>query len=69
MQTPTAKQWMELGNFYGRIGGRIAAPKGIGTPQEDQQSQLTLWLSESEPPTKEHTQAGPKPPHTYVPDV
>jgi hypothetical protein len=32
MQTP--KQWIELGDTYGRIGRRIAAPKGIGTPTE-----------------------------------
>jgi hypothetical protein len=44
MQTPTAKQWMELGDSYGRIGGRIASPKEIGTPQKDQQSQLTWTL-------------------------
>ena len=43
-QTPTAKQWMELGNSYGRIGGRIEALKGIGIPQEDQQGQLTWTL-------------------------
>jgi hypothetical protein len=42
--TPTAKEWMELGDSYGRIGGRIATPTGILTPQEDQQSQLTLTL-------------------------
>ena len=39
--------------------------KAIGTLQEDQQSQLT-WtggaLRETEPPTKEHTRAGPRPP-------
>ena len=37
-------------------GGRIGVPKGIGTPQEDQQStdrDGPLGLSESEPPTKE----------------
>jgi len=28
-----------------------------------------LRLSESEPPTKEHTQVGPRPPYTYVTDV
>jgi hypothetical protein len=32
MQTPTAKQWNELGDSYGRIGGRIVDPKGIETP-------------------------------------
>ena len=40
---PIAKQWMELGDSYGRVGRRIAAPKGMETPQEDQQSQLT-WI-------------------------
>jgi hypothetical protein len=35
MQIPTVKQWKELGDSYGRITGRIAAHKGIGTPQED----------------------------------
>ena len=69
IQTPTAKQWVELGNYCGRTEGRIAAPKGIGTPQEDQQNQLTLkpfGLSENEPPTKEHTQAGPRSLQSYV---
>jgi hypothetical protein len=37
----TVKHWMELGDSYGRIGGKIVAPRGIETPQEDQQSQLT----------------------------
>ena len=35
---------MELGDTYGKTEGKIAGPKGIGTPQEDQQSQLT-WTS------------------------
>jgi hypothetical protein len=26
---------MELEDSYGRTGGRISGPKGIGTPQED----------------------------------
>jgi hypothetical protein len=30
MQRPTAKKWIEFGDSYGRIGGRIAAPKEIG---------------------------------------
>jgi hypothetical protein len=34
----TAKPWTELQHIYRRIGGRIAATKGIGTPQEDQVS-------------------------------
>ena len=46
----------------------MQALTGIGTPREDQQRQLTwtLRLSESELPTKEHAQAGPRPPHKYV---
>jgi hypothetical protein len=31
----TTKQWMELGNSYRRIGGRIMAPKEIGPLQKD----------------------------------
>jgi hypothetical protein len=27
MQRPTVKQWMELGDSYGRIGGRIVGPE------------------------------------------
>jgi hypothetical protein len=35
---------MELEDSNGRIGGRIVGPEGdSGTPQEDQQSQLT-WI-------------------------
>jgi hypothetical protein len=50
----------EVGDSYGRIRGRIPAPKGIRIPQEDQQNQLTLQLSETEPPTKELTGAEPR---------
>jgi hypothetical protein len=32
MQIPTDKQWMEPGDSYGRIGGKIEGLKGIGTP-------------------------------------
>lgn len=39
-----SKQWMELGESYGRTGGRIVASKGIGNLQEDQQTQLTQTL-------------------------
>lgn len=48
------------------------ALKEIKTPQEDQECQLSLGnleLPDSEPSTKEHTQAGPRPPHIYVADV
>jgi hypothetical protein len=38
---------MELGDSYGRKG-RTAALKGIGTPQEDQENQLTWTLEGSQ---------------------
>ena len=44
MQTLTAKQWMELGNSYGRIEGRIAGPEEVGTLKEGKQSQLNWTL-------------------------
>jgi hypothetical protein len=48
---------MELRDSYGRIGGRIVVPKGdrnsTGRPTES--ANLDPWLSEPEPPTKEHT--------------
>jgi hypothetical protein len=53
---------MKLGDSYGRIRGRIVGPEGdrnsTGRPTES--TNLDHWGSESEPPTKEHTQAGPK---------
>jgi hypothetical protein len=36
IQTPTAKEWIELGDSYGRIGGRIAGPKGDRNSTERQ---------------------------------
>jgi hypothetical protein len=42
MQTPTAKQQMQLRDSYGRMGKKFR--KEIGTLQEDQQSQLTWTL-------------------------
>lgn len=63
---------MELGEPYGRVGGRIEG-SGIGTPQEDQQSTLLDpgGLTETEPTTKQHTWVGPSScfPCTYVSHV
>ena len=63
---------MELGDSYGRIGGRIAGPEGdknsTGRPSES--TYLDPWGSqETEPPTEEHTWAEPRPPCTYVAGV
>jgi hypothetical protein len=38
MRRPIAKQWLELGDSYGRIRGKNFDPKGIGTPEEDGQT-------------------------------
>jgi hypothetical protein len=47
MQTPTAKQWVELGDSYERVGGRTEALREIGTPQGDQRStNLDCWGSQ-----------------------
>jgi hypothetical protein len=50
---------MKLVDTNGRTGGRIEASKGIRTPLEDQQvnSLRLVRLSETEPPTEEHTWA------------
>jgi len=58
MQRLMAKHGMELGDFYRRAGRRIEGPqsgkKFHWKPKES--TNLDLWaLSESEPPTKEHT--------------
>ena len=56
---------MELGDSYGKVGGgRIDGPKresnSTGRPTET--PYLDPWeLLETEPPTKEHTQAGLRP--------
>lgn len=54
---------MKLGDSYGEDVKGLGAPKEIGTPQENQKSQLTLTPgspSETEPPTEEHTEVGTK---------
>ena len=49
---------MELGNFYDREGGRNVGPGGgrnsTGRPTESNNLD-PLGLSETQPPTKEHT--------------
>jgi hypothetical protein len=46
---PTAKQWIELGDSYGRIGGRIAIHEGdrnsTGRPTES--TNLDPWNSQN----------------------
>jgi hypothetical protein len=58
-----SKQWMELG---GRIVGSERVRNSTRRPVVNLPGLLGL---ESKPPTKEHTQAGPRPSYTYVADV
>jgi hypothetical protein len=44
MQTFTATKWMELGTLMEEQEEGMQSPKGIGIPQDDQQSQLTWTL-------------------------
>ena len=58
-KTPTDKQWMEFEDSYGRTGRRIADPDRDRnfTGRSTVSTNMDSWgLSESEPPTKEHTQ-------------
>jgi hypothetical protein len=47
-QTSTAKQWMELRNSYGRVGGRIAGPEGDSnsTGRSTESTNLDPWGSQ-----------------------
>jgi hypothetical protein len=55
MQIPTVKHWVEVGDSYGRVGGRTEGPErdgnSIGRPTDS--TKLTPWeLSETESPIK-----------------
>ena len=60
---------MELGDSYGRTGGRIVGPKEDKNHTARKVNSGPLWLPESESPTKEHTWAGTRPPHSSVADL
>ena len=49
MQTPTAKQWMELGDSNGKIEGRIAGLYGDrnSTGRQTESTNLDPWGSQS----------------------
>jgi hypothetical protein len=60
MQILTVKHWLEIRDPYGRVRGSIEGTEGhdnhVGRPTVS--SNLDLWqLPETEPPTKEHTEA------------
>ena len=62
MQILTAKHWIEVGDLYGRVRGRIEGIEGDGNLTGEPtvlSTNLKLWeLPEIGPPTKEHTWAG-----------
>ena len=61
MQILTANHWPEVGDIYGKVGGRIEGVEGYYNPIE-RATVLTntdLWeLPESKLPSKEHTWTG-----------
>ena len=60
----TAKDWNKVRNPYGRVRGRIEGPDRYGNPIEKPTGSANLdpWeLSETKPPVKGHTRAGPRP--------
>jgi hypothetical protein len=64
MQIPTAKHWIEVGDSYGRVGGKIVRTERDGniTGRPRDSTNLDPWeLSEADPPTKEYTVARPRP--------
>ena len=55
MQRPTVKHWVDIGDSYGRVGGRIEVPKrdinSVGEKKRVNQPE-PLGLSETEQPNK-----------------
>ena len=69
MQIPTVKHGMEVRDSYRRVRSRMEGTEGdynpIGRPTVS--TNLYLWeLPQTEPPTKEHVWAGPRPPAHVV---
>ena len=64
MQILTANHRTEMGDPYGRVRGRIEETEGDGNPigRPTVSTNLDCWeLPETEPPTRQHTQAGLRP--------
>jgi hypothetical protein len=63
MQILRINHWTEVGDPYGRVRGRIEGAEGDGNPIGRPTVSTNLdprELSETKPPTKEHTFAGPR---------
>jgi hypothetical protein len=66
-QRPTAKCQTELRESFGRVGDRTERAGGVKdtTRKPTESTKLSPWgLTETEPPTREHTGAAPRLP-TY----
>lgn len=65
MQRLTDKQWIDLENFYGRVEASVEGHER-DRDSTGRSTELTNWdplsFSETEPPTRDHTWAGPKAP-------
>jgi len=70
---PQPNMRLGSGSLVKELEEGLRDPEGIGTPQEDQKSQVNWTLGglpETEPPTKMHSSAGPSPLcHIYIADV
>jgi hypothetical protein len=65
---PIAKHQTELGEYCGRVGGRIGEPRGVKftTGRTAESNTLVPWeLTDTETPTREHAGAGLKPLHIW----
>jgi hypothetical protein len=72
-RNPQPKQWMELGDSYGKIGGETVGPKwdriSMGRPTEPSNLDPGGSQGLNHQPKRPHTWAGRWPLHTYVADV
>jgi hypothetical protein len=65
MQIPTAKHWSEVRDLCGRVRGKIEESEGNDHPRGRPTVSTNLDPLETEPPTKEYTQAVLRP-QTYL---
>jgi hypothetical protein len=64
MQIPTAKHEVELGQSYGRVGGKIEEDRGVKITWRRSTESTKLaqrGLTETQPKNKELAGAGPRP--------
>lgn len=71
LESPQPNSGWSLWTLMEELGQELRTPEKMGTPQEDNRVNKSgpFRFSETEPPTREHVWAGPRPPHLYVADV